>query len=102
MVVLLTNIGTTLFLHVFTIGTITSLTLTFLAPYHILTLTFHMTLMLVEYNTLCHANSTNASTSINLTSFSTSMSNVFTKSLADISYYATCTKLGMFDLYALI
>ncbi|CAA6664023.1 unnamed protein product [Spirodela intermedia] len=30
------------------------------------------------------------------------LADVLTKSLASISYNVTCTKLGMFDLYALI
>ncbi|CAA6664012.1 unnamed protein product [Spirodela intermedia] len=97
-VVLVADMGTTLFLHL----VITSLTLMFPTPYHILTPTFHVTLMLVKYNIIRHANNTDASTSTRLTSFSTSILNVFTKSLAGISYDVTCTKLGMFDLYTLI
>ncbi|CAA7400538.1 unnamed protein product [Spirodela intermedia] len=100
-VVLVADMGTTLFLHVLTL-VITSLTLMFPTPYHILTPTFHVTLMLVKYNIIRHANNTDASTSTRLTSFSTSILNVFTKSLAGISYDVTCTKLGMFDLYTLI
>ncbi|CAA7390787.1 unnamed protein product [Spirodela intermedia] len=80
-VVLLANVGATPFLHVPTIRsriiqllspTITSPTLASPASFHVSTLTFHVTLMPTQYDTLRHANGIDASTSISLTSLLTS------------------------------
>ncbi|CAA7395803.1 unnamed protein product [Spirodela intermedia] len=99
-VILFMDVGATPFLHAL-ISMITSPTLASPAPSHVPTPIFHMTLTPTEYDALHHVNSTDTFTS---TSFplllASSTPNVFTKSLAGISYNIMCTKLNMLTLYA--
>ncbi|CAA7387974.1 unnamed protein product [Spirodela intermedia] len=110
MVILFADVGVTFVLYVPIVGTSP-------APSHVLTPTFHMTLTPTKYDALHYVNGTDASTSASLTPgiharytsstlgihallvSSSSFTNVFTKSLFNISYDVMCTKLDMFDLY---
>ncbi|CAA7407273.1 unnamed protein product [Spirodela intermedia] len=76
----------------------------FFFPYiyygNVLSLIFQVTLTSTEYEALYYSSGTMTHFSINLASLlNLSTLNVHIKCLAGISYDATCTKLGMYDLY---